>query len=102
VVVHYPQNAQREYRIGSEVVVEVLQRQIDAELIGDSEIELREVFDEVIVDSGQRRLCLDCVLEIQRLLASGSRCCATRSSLEALRVSVELAPGWLAGGSIRL
>ena len=43
VVVHDPQDAQRRHRTGRDVLVEVLHPQIDAELVGDAQIELREV-----------------------------------------------------------
>ena len=47
VVVHDPQDAQCGHRACAQVLVEVLQPQIDAELIGNAEIELGEVLDQV-------------------------------------------------------
>ena len=88
VVVHDPQDAQRRHRAGRDVVVEVLQPHIDAELVGDAQIELREVLDEVVIHGRDRGLCLDRVLVVQRLL---------RASLEVLRVGVEI---WLQLGSL--
>ena len=73
VVAHDPQHAQRGHRTGRDVIVEVLQPQIDAELVRNAQIELREVLDQVVVHGRDRGLCLDRVLEVERRLALGSR-----------------------------
>ncbi len=86
----------------ADVIVEVLHPQIDAELVGDTQVELREVRDQVVIHGRDRGLCLDRVLEVQRRLALGSGRSAIRSSLEALRVGVKVAPARLAGRPVRL
>ena len=94
VVVHDPQDAQRGHRTGRDVFVEVLQPQIDAELVGNAQIELREVLDEVVRHGRDRGLCLDRVL----IVTASVSCPASKL----LRVGVELAPARLAGRPIRL
>jgi len=83
VVAHDPQNAQPGHRTVRDVLVEVLHPQIDTPLVGNSQIELREVWNQVLSPPWHRGIRLKRVLIVQGLLAT---------RLEVLRVSVELAP----------
>jgi len=64
VVVHDPQDAQRRYRAGCHILLETLQPNVDAELVGNVQIELREVLNRVVRDGRDRGVCLDRVLEV--------------------------------------
>ncbi len=89
VIVHDPEDAEGRYGSGCDILVEVLLPNIDAELVGNAQVKLREVGDEVIGDSRDRGLCLDGVLVEESRLKAG---------FELLRVGVELAPAWLGSG----
>src|SRR5882724_2530012 len=78
---------------GPPVWSSMIHRMLNAELVGDAQIELREVLDEVVGHCRDRRLCLDGVLMVQRRL---------EASLELLRVRVKFAPARLAGRAVRL
>jgi hypothetical protein len=62
MVVHDPQDAQRGHRAGLEVVLKILHPQVNAELVRDVQIELREVLDEVVRHDRNRGLHGDGVL----------------------------------------
>src|ERR1700761_3625141 len=93
VVTHDPEDTQRWDRTVRDVILEVLLPDIDAELVRNAQIELREVCDEVVRHGRERGLCLDCVLIEERLLLA---------SFEFLRVCVKLAPARLAGRPTRV
>ena len=52
VVVHDPQDAQGRHRAGRHILIEVLHPKVNAELVGNVQIELREVLDEVFRTTG--------------------------------------------------
>ena len=82
-----PHHAQLRHGTGRYVFCEVLLPDIDAELVGDAQVELRIVLDRVFDEVRKRGVGADRVEVLELGLGAG---------LIGLRVGVELAPGWVA------
>ena len=85
-----PHHAQLRHGTGRYILCEVLLPDVDAELVGNVQVELRIVLDRVLDEVRKRGVGANRVEVLELLLRAG---------LIGLRVGVELAPGWVAAAT---